>query len=145
MKTINFTEHQIKDIAENLECGLICYYNIKTNQFKYLIEDYDPLVTGIDESEFGLDDIEENPDDYLEFELMSSHQSFNVMADFAESVSDEELQKRLFQALNRPKPFRNFKWIIDNSGEYRQHWFDFKHLRYKKWVIEQLDDHNFNR
>ena len=66
-----------------------------------------------------------------------------MLANYAEGVNDEELQKRLFQALNRPKPFRNFKWIIDNSGEFRQKWFDHKTLQYKKWVKEQLDDHNF--
>ncbi|MGQ1948702.1 hypothetical protein ACT3CD_16545 [Geofilum sp. OHC36d9] len=48
------------------------------------------------------------------------------MADFAESVDDTRLQDKLINALNRPNPFQNFKWQIDNSGEYRQQWFDFK-------------------
>ena len=65
-----------------------------------------------------------------------------LMVDFAESVDNPGLQERLFIALNRSKPFRNFKWQIDNSGEYRQRWFKYKDQRYIKWVKEQLDDHN---
>lgn len=142
MKKIEFSDHQIADIAGNIDCGFICYYSIKTNVFINLIENYDPMATGIDESEFGKDDIDENPDDYIEFRQMNSNQSFKVMSDFAENDSDVQFQKRLFQALNNPKPFRNFKWIIDNSGDYRQKWFDYKDLRNKEWVLEQLDAHN---
>lgn len=41
------------------------------------------------------------------------------MADFAENVDDTRLKDKLTNALNRPKPFQNFKWQIDNSGEFR--------------------------
>jgi hypothetical protein len=61
------------------------------------------------------------------------------MVDFAESVDDTKLRDKLISALNRPKPFQNFKWQIDNSGEYRQQWFDFKKMCYIQWVKEQID------
>jgi hypothetical protein len=63
------------------------------------------------------------------------------MADFADSLSDSHrLKSRLINALNRKKPFREFKFVIDNSGEYRQMWFDFKNRKLQEWGIE-----NFNR
>jgi hypothetical protein len=37
------------------------------------------------------------------------------------------------------KPFRHFKRIIDDSGKYRQQWFDYKNLRYVQWVKKQID------
>jgi hypothetical protein len=66
------------------------------------------------------------------------------MTDFTESVDDTRLQDRLINALNRLKPLQNFKWQIDNSGEYRQQWFDFKKMRYIHWVKEQIDFKNFD-
>ena len=64
------------------------------------------------------------------------------MADFAEVVEDINLQKKLINALNRPKPFRNFMWNIDNSGDYRQKWFQFKNKRYIQWVTEQIESYD---
>jgi len=67
---------------------------------------------GADEEpwEEDMKEIEENWQDYVEFEGMESHEAFRVMADFAESIDDSKLRERLINALNRPKPFRNFKW-----------------------------------
>jgi hypothetical protein len=61
------------------------------------------------------------------------------MADFTEGIDNAGLQNKLINALNRSKPFQNFKWQIDNSGEYRQQWFEFKKMRYIQWVKEQID------
>jgi len=68
------------------------------------------------------------------------------MADFAEIVDDSILQNKLINALNRPKPFQNFKWQIDNSGEFRQRWFDFKNRCYISSIKTQIDlySKNFN-
>jgi len=133
------TEEQIKEIAEDLECGLKCYYNTKSGEIKSII-DFDRYY-GADEElwEEDLNHIEENWDDYIEFTGFESHESFQIMADFAKSVDDEKLQYRLFNALNRRKPFQNFKWQIDNSGHYRQLWFNFRSKRYKDWVKEQIE------
>src|SRR6056297_1070258 len=86
-----------------------------------------------------IQEIDENWDDYFEFEGFESHESFKIMEDFAEIVEDTKLRNNLINALNRPKPFRNFKWQIDNSGDYRQQWFDFKKMQYIQWIKEQID------
>jgi len=138
------TEKQIEEIADNLDCGMRCFYNIKTAEIKTLIN-FDRWI-GADEEPWAeeLREIDENWDDYFEFEGFESRDSFKIMADFAECVDDTRLQERLINALNRPKPFKNFKWQIDNSGEYRQKWFDFKKMRYIQWVKEQIDLNNFD-
>ncbi len=132
------TEKQIEEIADSLDFGMRCFYNIKTGDIKELPDlkswygaDMQPWAEDSEE-------IDANWDDYFEFDGIDSRESFRIMADFAESIDDEWLQDRLIQALNGSKPFKNFKWQIDNSDRYRQRWFDFKKMRYVQWVKEQI-------
>ena len=61
------------------------------------------------------------------------------MADFTEQLDDNsELKRQLIAALNKKKPFREFKFVIDNSGVYRQQWFNFKNERLKQWVNDKF-------
>lgn len=39
------------------------------------------------------------------------------------------MEKPFTQSFKQAEPFQNFKYEIDNSGEYRQQWFDFKQER----------------
>jgi peroxiredoxin len=72
---------------------------------------------------------------------MESHDSFEIMTDFVDTLSDsDKLKVRLMDALNKKNPFREFKYVIDNSGNYRQKWFDFKNERIQKWVIDRLNE-----
>ncbi len=133
------TKKQIQEIAENLDCGMRCFYNLKTGEIKTILN-FDSGI-GVDEEiwEEESKEIDKNWDDYFEFEGFESYESFKIMEDFAEIVEDTKLQNKLINALNRPKPFRNFKCQIDNSGDYRQQWFDFKKMRYIQWIKEQID------
>jgi len=133
------TEKQVIEIAENLECGMTCFFHLKTGEIKTIIN-FDNWI-GADEEpwEEDINEIEENFADYFEFTGFESHESFQMMADFAESIDDEKLQSKLFNALNRRKPFQNFKWQIDNSGDYRQLWFDYRSKRYIEWVKDQIE------
>lgn len=139
---MNLTDEQIKDIAENLDCGMRCSFNLKTGELRTILN-FDSWP-GADEEPWEEEqkEIEENWSDYYEFEGMSSRDSFNLMADFTETVDNQKLQDRLVNALRKSKPFGNFKWQIDNSGDFRQKWFDFKDMRYIEWVKEQIEDYN---
>ena len=142
---MKLTDKQIDEIADNLDSGMKCYYNIKTGEIKTIIN-FDNWI-GADEEPWEEDtkEIEENWDNYVEFEGLSTHESFRIMADFAENVDNNSLQKRLVNALNKSKPFGNFKWQIDNSGDYRQEWFNFKKARYINWVKEQINFNNLDK
>lgn len=136
---IKLTEEQIREIADNLDCGLRSYYNKKTGEIKSVINPDSWEGADMEPWENELEEIDENWDDYIEFDNLESHESFEIMEDFAESIDDARLQEKLFHALNKSKPFRNFKWEIDNSGEYRQIWFDFKKARYIQMVKDQIE------
>ena len=139
---MKLTDQQIKEIADNLDSGMRCFYNKQTGIIKTVLN-FDSWI-GADEEpwEEELKEIDENWSDYFEFKGMTSRESFNLMADFAESIDNPRLQDRLFNALNKSKPFQNFKWQIDNSGEYRQQWFDFKNMHYIELVKKQIDNNN---
>lgn len=139
---MKLTDQQIKEIADNLDSGMRCFYNKQTGIIKTVLN-FDSWI-GADEEpwEEELKEIDENWSDYFEFEGMISRDSFNLMADFAESIDNPRLQDRLINALNKSKPFQNFKWQIDNSGEYRQQWFDFKNMHYIELVKGQIDNNN---
>ncbi|MDO9579514.1 MAG: UPF0158 family protein [Bacteroidales bacterium] len=135
---INLTKDQIKEIAEQLDCGNRCYINKETGDIK-TTPDFD---NGYADEELWadvLEELEENWDKYIQIEKMESHESFDLMADFADSVDSRELRDSLINALNKKHPFRNFKWVVDNSGPYRQKWFDFKNQRLIEWVKDQLE------
>ena len=61
------------------------------------------------------------------------------MEAFVETVKDKGLQRRLVQALERKKPFSNFKSIIDNSSV-RQDWFEFRDKAYAEIAKDWLED-----
>jgi hypothetical protein len=138
---INLTRNQIKEIAEQLDCGNRCYINKETGEI-ITTPDFD---NGYADEELWADvlkELEENWDKYNQIEKMESHESFELMADFADSVDSRELRDSLINALNKKHPFRNFKWVVDNSEPYRQRWFDFKTQRLIKWVENKLDEIN---
>jgi len=138
---IKLTDIQIKEIADELDSGMLCYFNVKSHE----------LLTTINMDRFGgmgddelwqdaQDKIDEQWSDLVEIVAMESHDSFRVMENFTESLDDKELQDRLFFALRGPNPFRNFKYIIDNAGDYRQKWFDYQAQQYVAWVEDQVNE-----
>ena len=138
---MKLTDQQILEIVDNLDSGMRCFYNKKTGEIKTIFNS--DSCFGADEKllEEEREEIEENWEDYFEFERMSSRDSYEVMIDFAETVDNPELQDKLVNSLRMAKPFKNFKWQVDNSGEYRQKWFDYQKMHYIEWVKEQIDNY----
>jgi len=135
---MKLTDNQIREIAELLECGHQCFVHKPTRTIEY---HPDPLDSFYDPEPWQdlIDKIEENWNDYERFEKMDSSKAFRVMEDFVDSLDNDDLNKRFEYALSRPKPFRNFKYEIDQS-EYRQAWFDFRLNANIEWVKEQLEE-----
>lgn len=135
---IKLTKDQIKELADQLDCGNKCYINKETG-FIIFTPDFNSGYADEELWEDDINELEENWDNYVEIDRMESHESFKIMADFAENVDSRELRDSLINALNKKHPFQNFKWVVDNSGLYRQKWFDFKNQRLIEWVNDQLE------
>lgn len=139
--TINLTPKQIEYIADSLDAGMCCYYNLKTKEITE-IPNFDNWMSDEEPWQEDIDKIEENWGDYFKIEPMDSNSSFQVMVDFIDTVDNKNLKEKLIKSLNKPKSFRNFKWEIDNSGEVRQKWFDFKKTKYISWVNSKIEEEN---
>ena len=135
---IKITKDQIKELADQLDCGNKCYINKETGIIIF-IPDFDSGYADEELWEDDINELEENWDKYVEIDRMESHESFEIMADFAENVDSRELRDSLINALNKKHPFQNFKWVVDNSGTYRQKWFDFKNQRLIEMGNDQLE------
>lgn len=133
------TPDDIKEIAEQLDCGFRAYMH-KTTGHLLFIPDEDSLPDiDLDSWEEELELLENNFDEYYEFDKWTSGESFEMMSEFADQLADHNLQSRLFDALGKNKPFREFKFVIDNSGIFRQQWFDFKSKWQQEFVAKQVN------
>lgn len=139
---LTFTKEQIKEIADQLDCGFKVFYHKETGELMVLPDTDRDFGMDTEDWQEDLDKLEENFMDYQEIHAMESRDSFRVMADFAEQLADEKLQSKLIHALNNKKLFSGFKFVIDNEDEQRQSWFDFKNRRYMEWTEEQLNLYN---
>jgi uncharacterized protein YdcH (DUF465 family) len=135
-----FTKEHIKEIAEQIDCGFRAFYHLQTGDLLFIPDTlkYPEIETKAWREE--IKELKKNSNDYAEIEAMDSSDSIELMRDFTELLDDSNpLKKKLTTALTNKKPFREFKFVIDNSGEYRQQWFDFKNLRLQQWVENQID------
>jgi hypothetical protein len=130
----------IKAIAQELDCGNDCFYNIKTDEIIAI-----PNFSIISDDEafiecFGADlkRVEKNKAEFIKIEILESFESFKIIKRFVSQIADEQLQAELENILEQKKPFQNFKNRIDNS-DYRQNWFDFKQNELEKIVETELN------
>jgi len=136
----NSRQNIIKEIAQELDCGNDCYYNLKTNKIVGI-----PNFSQIsDEEEFkdifraDLELVNKQKADFIKFEVLESLESFKIMERFVEQMTDQQFKSELENILQKKKPFQNFKHIIDNS-DYRQKWFHFKQTELERTVENQLN------
>jgi Uncharacterised protein family (UPF0158) len=136
---LTFTKEQINEIAEELDCGFRAFYHKENGELIFVpnTDKYPDMDTDAWDDEFNK--LDENYLDYREIEEMQSKDSFSVMENFAEKINNLKLQQKLFDALNKKHPFREFNYVIDNSGDYRDTWFNFKKKQYIEWVENQIN------
>ncbi len=132
------TDALIKGIAEDLDCGFRVYVHRVTREVltvpdadKHPDMDTDPWRDSLKE-------IQRHADDYVQIEGMDDHEAFRLMEGFADTVDQDAIREKLKLVLSMAKPFRNFKFTIDQSGKYREEWFAFKARR----LMEKVRDHD---
>jgi len=135
----SLTKEQIKEIAEQLDCGFRCFWHKKNNDLLFIPDILRYPDIDIDAWKDERKKLKSNSLEYKEISQLESRDSFEIMADFVETLSDSNrLKEILINALSKKKPFSRFKYLIDNSGEFRQKWFDFKNLRLQEWVKKRF-------
>ncbi len=135
----NKTTDIVKEIAEQLDCGFRAFIHKTTGQLLFIPDNYNYPDIDLSSWDKELEQLENNFTDYHEIEKWTSSEAFEIMSEFAVHLTDKDLQSRLFDTLRKNKPFKEFKFVIDNSGDFRQQWFDFKNKWQEDFVARQLN------
>ena len=96
------------------------FLDTETGEIVALMEDdddYGEWCEKIDAAESGR---------YREIDKLPSHQSFEIMEQFALALPESRDRRALIEALSRNKPFRRFKDAIDRDLALREQWFAFR-------------------
>ena len=115
--------------------------------FKELFDTYD-FDFDEEDDEFEIDDVAKSlKEDLNKIEGWESsivinplepHESFKIMQSFIDkTIPEGNIQEKLIGALNRKRPFANFRNLIDNS-DYLQDWCDFKQNYLEEHVYEMF-------
>ncbi len=132
----------LNDIADSMEAGFKCFIHRETFEVvAYLNPDQYPEMDPKDWKN-EIDKVRKNKKKFIEVEGMTSSDSFRVMEEFADSLENNATRVRLLTALQGRKPFANFKHQIENSGDFRNLWFEFRREKNIEWVTNQLADTN---
>ncbi|MGG5251980.1 UPF0158 family protein [Neobacillus sp. SM06] len=109
------------------------FYDLKT---KGIVNDWNEAETGepgIDWDEVG------SEERYLGIPTIESFEAFQLMEKFAVSVEDDRKSDKLFAALDRPRPFRQFQDALFKL-DMRDQWYDFEYQYGKKRIEEWLKE-----
>lgn len=134
-----FTVAQVQEIADFLGSGMNCYIHKKDRVIKMVIDSDVHAGGDLEFWEEDLKEIDEHRNQYFLIRDMPSRDSFIIMEGFVDQVRDRNLKNRLLRALNNRKPFKNFKYLIDDS-EYREQWFDYRRQERFNWVAERIKE-----
>ncbi|MEO5570141.1 MAG: UPF0158 family protein [Bacteroidia bacterium] len=144
-----------RDVADAMQENMMIHYlDCVKREVIFIPEDYvswlDEMITDeeINEEENETDKmllqdikrINDEPDKFIEIPRTPTHEAFQIMEDFTEQLSDERLQNNLVRALNRPKPFHNFRFVLEEDNEVLQQWYKFRDAAYLEKAKEFLSE-----
>ena len=137
--TSGVPEETVREIAEMLDCGHVCYLNPDTNETVFIpnpasweyFEEPDMVTKELEK----VDSWERR----IKLDPPESFESFQFMESFIDELPESEstLRNKLISALSHSHPFARFKAVIDNCP-YRQEWFDHKQRCLEKYVRDEI-------
>ncbi|MDR3695302.1 UPF0158 family protein [Mucilaginibacter sp.] len=139
--TIEIKPETLKDIADYLDMGMLCFYHKTTRELVYYPEDLE-FSDFEDEWAEETGKIEAARGDYFEFEKMNSHEAFRVMESFVDGINHIPTHHKFIDALSRKNPFANFNHLISYYPDLRQEWFAYKNQSHIAFVKDQVEAHN---
>ena len=114
------------------------YYNSETRE---IIMYADPMITGIDQSDF-LEDLEADIDNkYIQLPTKFDVNDYDIMESFIWNIKDEKTQNELEEAIRGRGAFRRFKDKIQKF-DLEEQWFSYRDNAYKRIAIEWCENHN---
>jgi len=91
------------------------------------------------EDDVSYEDVEKE-DRFFYIEPVTSHESYEIMQEFAESEESDEIRGHLIDALERKKPFLNFKNAIADYPDTEKKFYEYKDNRLKDILRNRLEE-----
>lgn len=141
----------VKDVADRLSAGLVCYINPGTLEIIDIPQAIaDTMMFEEDEKDEEENEEDEDDPSYADMKRIhrdweetitisppESSESFSCMRQFVDTLPGSRLSKMLSEALSGRKPFHHFNSIIHQSDE-REAWFAFRQKCLENYVAEML-------
>jgi hypothetical protein len=94
------------------------------------IEDVDEFISQLDDKK------------YLPIPGSESHEAFEDMEHFIDTVNSEKIKQELRNALGMRRPFYHFKDILLNYPNKQKRWFSFQEQAARKQIMDWLEQNN---
>lgn len=102
------TPEQIKEIVEELDCGMICYYNKENNDLLFIPGPDNYSDIELDAWKDDLNKLRKHRSKYMVIAPPQSPDSFKIMVQFVDALADNsQLKVALHRILNGRKPLEN--------------------------------------
>jgi hypothetical protein len=117
----------------------ILYYMEDSSVFagSHYIDLFEGEVISPDVDDISHEDVE-NKDRYFYIEPITSHEGYEIMQDFAALEESDEIRSRMFDVLERKKPFLNFKNAIADYPDIEKKFYEYKDNRLKEILKNRL-------
>ena len=132
-------EETVREIAEMLDCGHICYLNPDTLETVFTLNPGSWEYYEESEDDIKIREQVDSWERRITLTPPESFESFKFMEGFIDELPDHEssLRNKLISALSHNHPFARFKDVIDNCP-YRQEWFEYKQKCLEAYVKDEL-------
>jgi predicted nucleotidyltransferase len=79
-----------------------------------------------------------DPGQFEEIPQIDSHEAYEWMQSFVETVADDTTRRRLREAIAQRKPFRRFRDVFAKDRRLERQWHEFEIARQRETMIEWL-------
>jgi Uncharacterised protein family (UPF0158) len=117
----------------------VLYYMEDSSVFagSHYIDLFEGEVISPDVDDISHEDVK-NEDRYFYIEPITSHEGYEIMQDFAALEESDERRSRMFDVLERKKPFLNFKNAIADYPDVEKKFYEYKDNRLKEILKDRL-------
>ena len=136
---ISLPEETVREIAEMLDCGHICYLNPDTLEILFTLNPGSWEYYEESEDDIKIREQVDSWERRITLAPPESFESFKFMEGFIDELPEREssLRNKLVSALSHSHPFARFKAVID-SCPYRQEWFAYKQKCLEAYVRDEI-------
>ncbi len=110
---------------------MVWYLDLETGEVLFVGEDTEPEEAERIEAGYGTR--------YIDVPTAVSHEAYQDMEDFIDTVQDQHFQQRLADVIRGRGAFRRFKDTLFDDLTERERWFQFKHERNRQRMLGWLE------